>query len=136
MLSAFFIAATLASLGLPGFINFWGELTIFISLWEYEPLVAILAVFGVVISAVYGLRAVAAIFFGPQKTFDLDGRMIKDFSWGERWPAILLLGSLLFFGIWPRPLTAVVDNSISTTHNEPIFWVSPLSDEHARAAID
>ena len=34
VLAAFFVAATLASIGLPGFANFWGEFTIFVALWH------------------------------------------------------------------------------------------------------
>src|SRR6185369_17284746 len=64
VLAAFFVAATLASIGLPGFANFWGELTIFVALWKFSPLITALAVAGVVISAVYGLRSAARVFFG------------------------------------------------------------------------
>jgi hypothetical protein len=59
VLAAFFVAATLASIGLPGFANFWGELTIFVALWKFSPGSPRLAVAGVVISAIYGLRAAA-----------------------------------------------------------------------------
>jgi NADH-quinone oxidoreductase subunit M len=34
VLAAFFVAATFASIGLPGFANFWGELAIFVALWS------------------------------------------------------------------------------------------------------
>src|SRR3954468_4750354 len=64
VMAALFVAATLASIGLPGFANFWGELTIFVALWEFSPLITALAVAGVVISAVYGLRSAARVFFG------------------------------------------------------------------------
>ena len=70
VLAAFFVAATLASIGLPGFANFWGELTIFVALWKFSPLITALAVAGVVISAVYGLRSAAKVFFGsPTEAF-------------------------------------------------------------------
>ena len=65
VLAAFFTAATLASIGLPGFANFWGELTIFVALWKFSPWMTAAAVAGIVISAVYGLRAAARVFFGP-----------------------------------------------------------------------
>ena len=65
MLAAFFVAATFASIGLPGFANFWGELPIFVALWNFSPWMTAVAVAGTVISAVYGLRAVARVFFGP-----------------------------------------------------------------------
>src|SRR6185503_17089401 len=64
VLAAFFVAATFASIGLPGFANFWGEFTIFVALWNFSPLITALAVTGIIISAVYGLRAAAYVFFG------------------------------------------------------------------------
>jgi formate hydrogenlyase subunit 3/multisubunit Na+/H+ antiporter MnhD subunit len=65
VLAAFFVAATLASIGLPGFANFWGELTIFVAAWKFSPVLTACAVAGVIISAIYGLRAAARVFFGP-----------------------------------------------------------------------
>jgi len=65
VLAALFTAATLASIGLPGFANFWGELSIFVALWSFSPWITAAAVAGIVISAIYGLRAVARVFFGP-----------------------------------------------------------------------
>ena len=62
VLAALFVAATFASIGLPGFANFWGELTIFVALWKFSPLITALAVAGVVISAIYGLRSAARVF--------------------------------------------------------------------------
>jgi NADH-quinone oxidoreductase subunit M len=61
VLAAFFVAATFASIGLPGFANFWGELAIFVSLWKLSPWVTAGAVAGVIISAIYGLRAAANV---------------------------------------------------------------------------
>ena len=63
ILAVLFVMGSLASIGLPGFANFWGELTIFIGLWGYEPWIAILAMLGIVISAIYALRALAKVFF-------------------------------------------------------------------------
>ena len=118
VLSAFFIAATFASLGLPGFLNFWGELTIFLSIWEWNRLAAILAVFGIVLSAVYGLRAVAQIFYGKAMPRLL---MNEDLSWSSRWPAILLFIPLLGFGIYPKPLTDLVDRALSHSESVPMI---------------
>ncbi|MEM7791507.1 MAG: NADH-quinone oxidoreductase subunit M, partial [Verrucomicrobiota bacterium] len=70
LLAGFFVAATMASIGLPGFANFWGEFTIFVALGASSKTQWILfpAVLGIIISAIYGLRAVASIFFGSPAT--------------------------------------------------------------------
>ena len=65
VLAGLFVAATFASIGLPGFANFWGELPIFVALWNFSHALTVVALTGTVVSAVYGLRAAARVFFGP-----------------------------------------------------------------------
>lgn len=115
VLAAFFVAATFASIGLPGFANFWGELTIFIALWKFSPLITALAVVGIVISAIYGLRAAASIFFG-QPTAALGEVMAKhppvDLRWAEKIPALILLVALLFIGFWPKSMSTEINAAL------------------------
>ena len=116
VLAAFFVAATMASLGLPGFANFWGELTIFVSLWKFSPGMTAVAMAGIIISAVYGLRAAARVFFG-QPSEQLQRVLAKhpasDLDWWERLPALILLATLLFFGFYPRALSMPVNQALS-----------------------
>jgi NADH-quinone oxidoreductase subunit M len=107
VLAGFFVAATMASIGLPGFGNFWGEFTIFVALaetgmtkWIVAP-----AAIGIVISAIYGLRAVSNIFFGQAKEsfkVRLESGEITDLQSYEKLPACILIGGLLLTGIFPR----------------------------------
>ena len=60
VLAAFFVAATMASIGLPGFANFLGEFSIFNALWAKSGWLVAFAALGILISAIYGLRAVSA----------------------------------------------------------------------------
>ena len=100
VLAGFFVAATMASIGLPGFGNFWGEFTIFVALaetgmtkWIVAP-----AAIGIVISAIYGLRAVSNIFFGQAKeSFKerLESGEVSDLQSFEKLPACILIGGLL-----------------------------------------
>jgi NADH-quinone oxidoreductase subunit M len=116
VLAAFFMAGTLASIGLPGFANFWGELTVFVALWKFSPALTAVAVAGVIISAIYGLRAAARVFFGPpseQLQRVTAEHPPVDMGWGERLPALLLLAALLLFGFFPRLLSHTVDQALS-----------------------
>ena len=118
VLAAFFVAGTMASIGLPGFGNFWGEFTIFVALaetgmtrWLVAP-----AAIGIIISAIYGLRAVARIFFGqPSASFyePLESGVIEDIKGFEKLPACILLGGLLIIGIFPRVFTDYADRELS-----------------------
>ncbi len=116
VLAAFFVAAIMANIGLPGFANFWGEISIFIALWQHYPWAVVPAVFGVVISAIYGLRAVSRIFFGePTDVFRRSPAYaeVTDLSMSERLPASLLLLALLVTGLWPSLITQPIDEYLS-----------------------
>lgn len=109
VLMGLFVAATLASIGLPGFANFWGELGIFVAVWQTStPWVLYIALLGILISAVYGLRAVAKIFFGESQNDS-----ITDISLSEKVPALLLLTALLVVGLWPKSISEPVQQSVT-----------------------
>ncbi len=119
VLSAFFVAATLASIGLPGFANFWGELTIFVAAWKSFPTLTVISIAGVVISAIYGLRAAARVFFGPQ-TEALDKVLAEkpatDLRWSEKTPALLLLAGLFVLGFWPKAFSDSINASVNEVY--------------------
>lgn len=125
VLAAFFVAASMASIGLPGFANFWGEFTIFIALWENHAWAVAPAVLGVVISAIYGLRAAANIFFGPHTkefTAALGEREIGDITPAERAPATILLVTLAFIGLWPMGISQSIEQAVEA---EPVYVHMP-----------
>lgn len=108
VLGGFFVAGIFASIGLPGFANFWGEICIFISLWNVSKTICVLSVLGIIVSAIYGLRAIAKVFMGEQK------HSITDITWFERLPAIIILFFLLLIGIYPKIFTKALDMQYST----------------------
>jgi len=116
VLAALFIAATFASIGLPGFANFWGELPIFVSLWRFSHALTVVALTGTVVSAVYGLRAAARVFFGPPSEAFADvcaSHPPADLSWGERLPALVLVAALLLVGVWPKSLSTGINQALA-----------------------
>ncbi|MGA1205064.1 MAG: complex I subunit 4 family protein [Opitutales bacterium] len=126
VLMGLFTAAMLASIGLPGFANFWGELGIFVSLYASPtPWVLYAALAGIVISAVYGLRAVARVFFGEAKG-EFAGSDIRP---SEKWPAILLLVSLFVVGLWPKLVADPVNESVNRTFPEQAPSISVVAGE-------
>jgi NADH-quinone oxidoreductase subunit M len=97
--------AVLAGCGLPGFLNFVGEVTTFFGAWQVPALrvVTVLAVWGaLIIGAVYMLRAVrAALHAGmPEKWAN-----VADATTWRKVPHVLLLACLLVFGFFPKLLT-------------------------------
>jgi NADH:ubiquinone oxidoreductase subunit 4 (subunit M) len=101
--------AALAGCGLPGFLNFVGEVTVFFGAWRVPALrvVTVLAVWGaLIIGAVYMLRAVRAILHGPvrnDRTYHATS-VVDANSW-RKLPYALLIASLLVFGFFPKLLT-------------------------------
>jgi NADH-quinone oxidoreductase subunit M len=127
VLAAFFVAATLAGIGLPGFANFWGELAIFVSLWPFSPWLTAAAVAGIVISAVYGLRAAARVFYGPpteQFQTVAARHPPADLEWSERLPALILFALLLFLGFWPRAIADAANQALRANPVTPTATVS------------
>lgn len=109
-ISTVFVMASLASLGLPGFSNFAAELLVFIGSWSSYPVHVGLAVFGILITAVYLLRMVQRVCFGPANP---NLEKLKDaLRWPEKFPFVLLLGALLLFGFWPQGLLRVIQPSV------------------------
>ncbi|MFP4165703.1 MAG: NuoM family protein [Opitutales bacterium] len=132
VLAAFFVAAIMASIGLPGFGNFWGEFAIFAALAQMDAtrwLVAPAAL-GIVISAIYGLRAVSRIFFGPPtESFapQLEHPAVEDIRGFERLPAALLIAGLALVGVFPQTLTNHADKELSVHY--PLHYADVLDVE-------
>jgi NADH-quinone oxidoreductase subunit M len=110
--------ATFASIGLPGFANFASELLVFFGAFkngtagaafnEFE-IVGTIALWGVVISAVYMLRAYRAIFMGqPQARW----QSVKDMPMSAGWAVLLLVAALLVVGLVPRTVLDAVEPGI------------------------
>ena len=105
----------MASIGLPGLANFWGELAIFVGAWNFSAAYTALAVAGVIISAIYGLRAAAKVFFGevsPAFAKVAAEKAPSDLTWGEKIPALVLLLALFFVGFWPKSFSEPVNSAL------------------------
>ncbi len=121
LMSVLFGFAAMASLGLPGFANFAGEILIFFGataavVMEHSSpalLIALVAaVWGVVISAIYMLRAYRAIFFGPLSSHQ-EHFSLNDLTPWEYGSVILLITTLIIVGICPQLILHLVNTAIS-----------------------
>jgi len=98
------VMAMMAGCGLPGFANFVGEAMIFFGAWKAYPTATALACWGgLVIGAVYMLRAIRNILHGGLVD---EFKQISDAtSFWRKIPFVLLIASLLWFGFVPGSLT-------------------------------
>ncbi len=107
--ASFFAVAGLASLGLPGLSGFVAEFLVFAGTFKtYLPL-AVLAVIGAAITAVYILRLLAKTFFGP---ISPRWENLGDASRLEMGVTGMLAFVLVFVGVWPMPLMDVINSGV------------------------
>jgi NADH-quinone oxidoreductase subunit M len=112
-----------AAIGLPGFANFAAEVMVFFGAfrngWEMDrfhifQVATVLALWGVVISAVYMLRAYRKIFWGAMANRSND---IVDLRASLRIPATLLIAALLWFGFYPQSFVRILSPSFRSYLN-------------------
>ncbi len=112
-----FAFGTFASIGLPGLANFAGEVMVFIGSFtnfgatHFGPLqwTVVFALWGVVMSAVYMLRAYRGIFQGTAAS----GLFMTDPSFSQRVPLILLAATLLIVGCCPWLLLSLIKTDLA-----------------------
>lgn len=100
-----FALAAFASIGLPGFANFTSELLVFFGAFQgygggklnLIQIATVLALWGVVISAVYALRAFRRVFQGEP----VGDWKINDLPTGAKIASVMLVIVLLAIGIYP-----------------------------------
>jgi len=106
--------AAFAAIGLPGFANFASEILIFFGAiqngWEMQrfhifQIATVLALWGIVISTVYMLRAYRSTFMG---TINERWGKLVDLGTGLRLPVVLLVAGLIWFGFFPQTLVRMV----------------------------
>ncbi len=106
--SFLFILAAFASIGLPGFANFTGEIMVFAAGFQsqstagfFSPtqLAVIFTLSGVLLSAIYMLRVVGNVFFGPLN--EELGEKASEITLNGRLVYAMLLAALLVAGIFP-----------------------------------
>jgi NADH:ubiquinone oxidoreductase subunit 4 (subunit M) len=83
---------------------------IFIGTYRTYPVLGVLAVVGAAITAVYILRMLGAVFFGP---IDEDKwKDLTDANKTETGVAVLLTGFLLLWGLYPFRIVEIIDSGV------------------------
>ncbi len=97
-----------ASLGLPGMTGFIAELSVLTGTYNASPLLAGLALIGIVVTAAYMLWMLQRVLLGPlnpkwEKMPDADGREVLSLA--------PLMALMLFFGVIPGPVLVFFTNA-------------------------
>ena len=100
-----------ASLGLPGMTGFIAEVSVLIGTFAASPLVAGLALIGLVVTAAYMLWMLQRVLLGPLNPKyadmpDADGREVLSLA--------PLMALMLLFGVMPGPILAIFQGASQT----------------------
>ena len=129
VLAVLFSFASMASMGVPGLANFAGELMVFFGSFSTLMVFTAVGIYGTVITAIFQLRAIKTIFYGPmparyqpqaaaalvsggEQVLPLPG-MTDTASLIEHAPYVLLIFASLVIGFMPFLLIHVVEPSVS-----------------------
>lgn len=108
-----YIIAGLASLGLPGLSGFVAEMTIFFGSWLnsdiFRRVFTVIATTSIVITAVYILRVVGKLLFGPVQ--NEAHRKLTDATWFERLSTVTLMVAVAAIGCFPNFFVNIISNS-------------------------
>ena len=103
-LSVCYVIAGMASLGLPGLSGFVAEMTIFVGSFQHTDMFhrvfVIVACSSIVTTAVYILRVVGKLLYGP--VYDQHHMTLTDAKWWERLSTATLIVCVAVIGFFPN----------------------------------
>jgi len=100
----------MASVGLPLTIGFVGEFLVLIGFYQVSPVITIIGGTSIILGAVYMLRVMKLVFFGPLE--NEENKKLVDLNARETWSLIPLVAIVVWLGIYPKPVLTPIDNSV------------------------
>ena len=114
--SVCYVIAGLASLGLPALSGFVAEMTIFVGSFQhgdiFHRVLTIVATCSIVITAVYILRTVGKILYGP--VVNSKHLTLTDASWYEKISAVVLIAGIVLIGVYPSGVYSLISESLQS----------------------
>jgi len=106
-----FIIAGLVSMGMPGLSGFIAEIPIYMGVWQVAPIVAIIAIISIVITAAYILLTIRRVFFG-----DLPSQYeehVHDISLMDKISIGLLSLFMIGLGLLPQMMVPLIETGVN-----------------------
>lgn len=114
-LAVSYVIAGMASLGLPGLSGFVAEMNVFVGAFQnsdtFHRVLTLVAVTSIVITAVYILRVIGKILYGPVQ--NPEHLKLTDAVWFERLPVIVLIIAIACIGIYPGWMTDLIQQTLA-----------------------
>jgi NADH-quinone oxidoreductase subunit M len=106
--SSMFMILVLASVALPGTFNFVGEFTVLYSLSQINIWFVILGGTTIILGGYYMLKMFQNTMLGETNT-----KNFADITTNEAITLVVIIGFLLFFGLYPKPIVELVTPSLN-----------------------
>ncbi|MFI0788290.1 NADH-quinone oxidoreductase subunit M [Streptomyces lydicus] len=142
VLAGTFLIGGLATLSLPGLAPFVSEFLVLVGTFTRYPVIGIIATLGIVLAALYVLVLYQRTMTGPVKA---EVTNMPDLRVRELVVVAPLIALLLFLGVYPKPLTDLVNPAVQHTLSvvdkkdpKPTVQVNAVPGEgrHGHAAND
>ncbi|MGW9044070.1 NADH-quinone oxidoreductase subunit M [Streptomyces lydicus] len=142
VLAGTFLIGGLATLSLPGLAPFVSEFLVLVGTFSRYPVIGIIATLGIVLAALYVLVLYQRTMTGPVKA---EVTNMPDLRVRELVVVAPLIALLLFLGVYPKPLTDLVNPAVQHTLSvvdkkdpKPTVQVNAVPGEgrHGHAAND
>ena len=115
---AMFTTCSLASLALPGMSGFVAELMVFVGFatsdaysFSFKLVAVSLMAVGVILTPIYLLSMLREIFYGPENKELVEHEVLVDAEPREVFIIACLLVPIIGFGLYPKMLTQIYDNT-------------------------
>lgn len=105
--TSMFMILVLASVALPGTYNFVGEFTVLYSLSQVNIWFAVIGGTTIILGAYYMLKMFQNVMLGETNT-----KVFADVKTNEAIVFVAIIGFLLFFGLYPKPINELVNPAI------------------------
>ncbi|MFF9347928.1 NADH-quinone oxidoreductase subunit M [Streptomyces sp. NPDC014734] len=115
ILAGTFLIGGLATLSLPGLAPFVSEFLVLVGAFSAYPAAGIIATTGIVLAALYVLVLYQRTMTGPVKA---EVRGMPDLKVRELAVVLPLIAMLLFLGVYPKPLTEIVNPAVQHTMSD------------------
>ncbi|HTV86534.1 MAG TPA: NADH-quinone oxidoreductase subunit M [Dyella sp.] len=107
----FYVLFAMANCGLPGTSGFVGEFMVILSSFSANPWIALFAAFTLIIGAAYTLWLVKRVLWGEVTNAHV--AEMTDINGRETFVLGVFAAMVLIVGIWPEPLTHLMDSSVT-----------------------
>lgn len=106
-----FVIGGLVSMGMPGFSGFVAEIPIYMGVWQVAPIVAVISVISIVVTAAYILLVVRRVFFGELPK-EFEGK-IKGITVKDKIAIGLLSLFMIAIGLVPSLMVPLIETGVN-----------------------